>query len=232
LDPSAEINLDHTKRLRSLFPGSAVANTYLALHYTPLRDLLAISGDSWLFSQKILDQEDFQRRQVSVRAWSTSVQAGAASTFAAKALLAFFDTNDNAPNSRNSTERNQHEGEWIMSDISDYWALYVCALICWALSHRTTRGAGLPSASTYNVNSASGKAEREAKGWLRMVASLGPESAAQNVRGRREALGVLGMVRRRLEDEAVGGKSRLLVDAVRVLKNLEEDPTKKRFLRA
>ncbi|KAH8162280.1 hypothetical protein CIB48_g5965 [Xylaria polymorpha] len=241
IDISADLDLESTKRMCHLFPGSAVANTYLALHHTPLRDLLAVSGDSWLFSRKILNPEEFQQCKVSVRAWSSSAHAGAASTFAAKALLAFL-TNDNIPNTRHSTERNQQGGEWGMSDISDYWALYVCALVCWSIGHRTTRGAmgrgggssdnsGFSSsASTYNnTNSASGKAENEAKGWLKMVASLSPEAAIQNVRGRREALGVIAMVRRRLEGETVGGKNKLLVDAVRVLKTLEEDPNRVRF---
>ncbi|KAI1750791.1 hypothetical protein F4782DRAFT_233654 [Xylaria castorea] len=237
MDISANLDLDSTKRMCDLFPGSAVANTYLALHHTPLRDLLAVSGDSWLFSRKILEPEDFQRRKVSVRAWINSAHAGAASTFAAKALLAFL-TNDNTPNNRNSTDGNQQGGEWDMLDISDYWALYVCALICWSIGQRTTRGAMgrggngntcFSSASTHNINSSSDKAENEAKGWLKMVASLSPEAVIQNVRGRREALGVIAMVRRRLESETVGGKSKLLVDAVRVLKTLEEDPNKGRF---
>ncbi|TGJ87011.1 hypothetical protein E0Z10_g1774 [Xylaria hypoxylon] len=235
LDISADLDLDSTKRICNLFSRSAVANTYLALHYTPLRDLLAVSGDSWLFSRKLLDQEDYQRRKVIVRSWSSSVHAGAASTFAAKALLAFFDTNDNTPNDHNLTGRNQPGGVSDMSEISDYWALYVCALICWSLGHRTTRGAmGRGGAdgtgfSTHNNNSASGKGESEAKGWLRVLASSNPEADVQNVRARREALGVIAMVRRRLECETIGGKSKLLVDAVRVLKSLEEDPNRGRF---
>ncbi|KAI1742589.1 hypothetical protein F4680DRAFT_21420 [Xylaria scruposa] len=237
VDTSTDLDLNSMRRMCDLFPGSAVANTYLALHHTPLRDLLAVSGDSWLFSRKILEPEDFQRRKHSVRTWSGSAHAGTASIFAAKALLAFL-TNDNISNSLISTETNQQGGEWNMSDISDYWALYVCALICWSIGQRTTRGAmgrggndntGFSSASTYNTNLPTDKAEDEAKGWLRMVANLSPEAAIQNVRGRREALGVVAMVRRRLENETVGGKSKLLVDAVRVLKTLEEEPNKARF---
>ncbi|KAJ2992599.1 hypothetical protein NUW58_g2110 [Xylaria curta] len=111
-DISADLNLDSTKRISNLFPESAVANTYLALHHTPLRDLLAVSGDSWLFSKKILEQEDFLQRKASVKSWSSSVHAGAASGFAAKALLAFFDTNDNTPNSPIATEESQQGGDW------------------------------------------------------------------------------------------------------------------------
>ncbi|KAI0110887.1 hypothetical protein GGR51DRAFT_82269 [Nemania sp. FL0031] len=225
----SSIDFDSTERIRSLFSDHPVANTYLALHYTPLRDLLAVSGDSWLFSRKLLDPKEFQQRKANVRAWSGSLHAGVAYSFAAKALLAFFDhTNNNALDSTESV------GEWIFSDISDYWALYVCALICWSLGHRTTRTAvkrdnTTAFSSTATTNPTSGKADNEAKAWLKTVADLSPEEAIQNVRARREALGVIAMVRRRLEGETVGGKSKLLVDAVRVLKTLEEDPNRGRF---
>ncbi|KAI8624829.1 hypothetical protein F5Y19DRAFT_490167 [Xylariaceae sp. FL1651] len=238
LDLSTEVNLASTARLCDLFSGYAVANTYLALHYTPLRDLLAVSGDSWLFSKKILKPEAFQRQQINVKQWSSSVHAGAASLFAAKALLAFLVTNNtNTPNTDMSRETDVQGRKWNMSDISDYWALYVCALVFWAISYRTTGGAMVrrsnnntgSSASSNNVNTASEKAEREALGWLKTVASLSPEAAVQSVRGRREAHGIIGMVRRRLEDETAGSRNQLLVDAAHVLKNLEENPSKGRF---
>lgn len=57
--------------------------------------------------------------------------------------------------------------------------------------------------------------------WLRGVASMGTEEVVR-ARGRREAGGVVGLVRRRLESDCVGGRSRLYVDAVGVLKKLEE----------
>lgn len=217
LNFSAGLDLDSTVRIRSLFPNSPVANTYLALHHTPLRDLLAATGDSWLFSRKILVQEEFQRRKQVVRSWSGSVHAGAASTFAAKALLAFLDTLDTSSNDQSVTNQT--------SEISDYWAMYVCTLICWSIN-RTTR---TRDASAYSSDSTSGGTESDAKGWLKTVASLDPETAHQTVRARREALGVVTMVRRKLEYESIGGKSKLLVDAVRVLKSLEDDPNRARF---
>jgi hypothetical protein len=42
------------------------------------------------------------------------------------------------------------------------------------------------------------------------------------VRGRREAAGVVGLVRRKLESDCVGGRSRLYVDAVGVLGKVED----------
>ncbi|KAI0521768.1 hypothetical protein F5B22DRAFT_593999 [Xylaria bambusicola] len=215
---TSRLDLDSTLRIRSLFPNSPVANTYLALHYTPLNDLLAATGDSWLFSKKILDQEVFQRRKLIVRHWSGSAHAGAASTFAAKALLGFLDRS-----SQNQSPSPMEQSRQI-SELSDYWALYVCTLICWSINRTKGR-----DASAYHSNSTSGKSESDARRWLKTVASLDPETAIDNVRARREALGVVAMVRRRLEHESSGGKSKLLVDAIRVLKSLEDDPNRARF---
>ncbi|KAI5927214.1 hypothetical protein F4810DRAFT_706592 [Camillea tinctor] len=249
LDLTADLNLASTERISQLFPGSAVANTYLALHYTPLHDLLAVSGDSWLFSQKELDSQRFQQRQKRLKLWSGSPHAGAAASFAAKALLAFLDNttttlnnqtqaHDNDNNSTTTTTTAAGEKQHTTTDaerktpttrgrrkassrqhprppsparprntadISDYWALYVCALICWALSHRAA--ARTP---------ASDKSEREARAWLAAVAE-----DAVRARGGGGAAAVVGVVRRRLEDEAAG-KNMLLVDALGVLRKLEE----------
>ncbi|KAI0601512.1 hypothetical protein F4775DRAFT_400010 [Biscogniauxia sp. FL1348] len=292
LDLSADLNLASTERISRLFPGSAVANTYLALHYTPLHDLLAVSGDSWLFSQKELDPQEFQQRQKRLKLWSGSPHAGAAAGFAAKALLAFLDDNNNnsnenldndnttttttttpyptAPQAEKNKEKEKttrgrrrrgnstttttttttqshqpdtspptqrNNNTWNMSDMSDYWALYVCALICWALNHRgvtrssASASASLPSSSSSAPNptrlsssSAIDKSEREARAWLATVAAAATPEEVLRARGRgAAAAAVVGAARRRLEDEAAGaGKSMLLVDALGVLRKLEE----------
>lgn len=61
-----------------------------------------------------------------------------------------------------------------------------------------------------------------------MVSAMKPEEAVR-VRGKREAAGVVGLVRRKLEDDCVGSRSRLYVDAVAVLKKLEERANSKWF---
>lgn len=65
--------------------------------------------------------------------------------------------------------------------------------------------------------------EEDTVAWLRQVSEVsGPEGLAR-IRGRREAgAGVVAMVRRRLEADCVGPRSQLYVDAVGVLKRLEE----------
>lgn len=221
---TAAASLQAEERINYLFPGSPTANAYLALHHTPLHDLLAVSGDSWVFSQKVLHPTSFLEHQKSLKLWAEqharggssannsfgsvagdnapfTMSAGKATVFAARALVAYLNASDKGPD------------PWHMACISDYWALYVCALICWAFGHRTPRGS--------DASRSSSASEDEALAWLRMVAKMQPEEVVR-VRGRREVTGVVGLVRRRLEIDCVGGRSRLYVDAVGVLRKLEE----------
>ncbi|KAI0141688.1 hypothetical protein GGR57DRAFT_401098 [Xylariaceae sp. FL1272] len=237
LDLSVGLDIGSTRRISTLFPDSPVAHTYLALHFTPLRDLLAVSGDSWLFAQKVTEQQSFRKHQSHLGDWSRSAHAGAAATFAAKALLSFvYTSNDIDVNTRQglgSAPASSHRAG-ADEDISAYWALYVCVLICWALNYRIMKGGasrgGKGTAGSISFLHASAATKAETQRWLKMVASLDPELASQQLRSSpRETLGIIGEARERLEMEAVGGKSGLLVDAVRVLKSLEAEPSKKRF---
>ncbi|KAH8196856.1 hypothetical protein TruAng_008969 [Truncatella angustata] len=224
-------DLRHVDRILTLFPGSGVGYTYAALHFTPLHDLLAVSGDSWLFSQKVLEGKAFVQHQKTLKQWSGSLHAATATRFAAQALVAFLTTNDNDTMFSSDSKR-----KWNMADISDYWAIYVCALICWALGHRgtnTTTSISGPSSSrgggnnndNDNANYTEREGEIEALGWLHLVGGLAnPQDVVSHVslHGRSVIIGVVAMVRRRLEGEALGTRNRLLVDAVGVLKKLEE----------
>lgn len=246
-------------RLMQVFGTSCpVANTYLALHHTPLHDLLAVSGDSWVLSQKVLHQTSFVEHQKRLKAWveghhqqqhgrgSTAASAGGgtlaglsaakAAVFAARAIVAFLDR-EQGPRAIRQTHTLVHgqrqpsaaatSAAW-MDDISDYWALYVCALICWAFVHRASRSGDRGAGSASSAAAARPDDEEEeaaAKRWLHTVVRMwGRPEDTIRARARREpgGGGVVGLVRRRLEAECVGARSRLFVDAVGVLKKLEE----------
>ena len=232
---------DAERHIADVFGSCPVGCTYLALHHTPLLDLLAVSGDSWVFSHKVLPADSFLEHQKRLKAWADAhlhqygpasagrggrgtggggsplgMSAARATVYAARALCAFLARGDAAG------EAGGARG-W-MADISEYWAAYVCGLIIWAFGHRLPS----PSAAQRAAGGGSGSGgeakamtDDEAAEWLRGVAEMGEESAAR-VRGRREAGAVVGLVRRRLETECVGGRNRLFVDAVGVLKKLEE----------
>ncbi|ETS74652.1 hypothetical protein PFICI_13136 [Pestalotiopsis fici W106-1] len=250
IDLYSNPDLGDVERILTLFPDSGVAYTYAALHYTPLHDLLAVSGDSWLFSQKVLEGKAFVQYQKTLKQWCGSLHAATAARFAAKALIAFLTINNNDNNTTGGASSSIRR--WNMSDVSDYWAIYVCALICWALGHRGTSPATASSSSssggastltggsgssgprsssgagnaraTASANIKERESELEALGWLHLVASqanLQDVFSHVRVGGRAVTISVVAMVRKRLEGEAAGSRSRLLIDAVGILKKLE-----------
>lgn len=254
---------------------SPLANVYLALHHTPLHDLLAVSGDSYVFCQKVLNAPTFMEHQKRLRAWAegrfsggsptsphgpsipasasaasaTTTTATAATTtssststsipttgleglssakatvYAARALVGFLDRGLDASNGITP----------YVTCISNYWGMYTCALVIWAFSHR----AGRPSSSSVSAsgagtgnspNKGGAASEEEAITWLRLVSEASQPEQVARMRGRREAsAGVVSMVRRRLEADCVGPRSQLYVDAVGVLRKLEEEVNRRRF---
>ncbi|KAK7943057.1 uncharacterized protein PG986_012170 [Apiospora aurea] len=193
------------------------------------------------------------------RAWSGSIQSAAAVKFSAKALVAFldngndYDDNDNYKHddtkttsytSNPSSAKSPHTATrsylgWNKNDISDQWALYVNALICWAFGNphsratsktalaapATTNSPNTPvSESANNPSKEIRRSELAALNWLRTIADLNQAEDVLVLRGQRhEALAVLAMVRRRLQAEAaIGERSKLLVDSYTVLSRLEE----------
>ncbi|KAL1865666.1 hypothetical protein Daus18300_007042 [Diaporthe australafricana] len=214
------------ERLVNLFSMTTVSpgpSIYLALHHTPLHDLLAVSGDSWVFSQKVLGASTFLENQKRLKAWaegrlfskspSSQQQASAgslegmscvqATCHAARALLGFLNNDGaNAPQA---------------ACISQYWGMYVCALIIWAFGHRATRSSSSTSPQKAPLP------EDESISWLQAVAaSHRPEDAARMKHRREASAGVVSLVKRRLDADCVGPRSQLYVDAVGVLKKLEE----------
>ncbi|EGX88371.1 C2H2 finger domain protein, putative [Cordyceps militaris CM01] len=174
----------------NLFTHSAVANTYLALHFTPLHIALSVSGDSWVFNSKILRLSAFAEHQDQLSRWRDSGSSAAAAAFAARALVAFLglgsdDTGTAAAIASSCTE------------ISDFWGIYVCALICWAFGHVGRDGSG-----AWN----DGSSRPAALQWLQSAAKMQPVQV-QRLAGRRNAQAVVGLAREALEHEQFGGRT-------------------------
>lgn len=216
----SEDRLVHLFSMTSTPPGPSI---YLALHHTPLHDLLAVSGDSWVFSQKVLGASTFSENQKRLRAWaegrhpskspSSQQQASAgslegmscaqATCHAARALLGFL---------RSEGPTTPQAG-----CISNYWGMYVCALIIWAFGHKAARSSSSTSPQKTPLP------EDEAINWLQSVATFPRPEDATRMKHRREAsAGVVSLVKKRLAADCVGPRSQLYVDAVGVLKKLEE----------
>ncbi|KAM5352211.1 hypothetical protein ACJ41O_004934 [Fusarium nematophilum] len=212
LDNVAGIRIDNV-HIAKLFPGSAVANTYLALHHTPLYCLLSVSGDSWVFNKKVTELSAFAEHQKLVEQWRGSGTAAIATVFAARALKAFLGlgTQSTEVEGCEAEAGRPRKAPW--ADISDYWGIYVCALICWAFGHTDKRDTCTEAVS------------RElATQWIVAVAEMEPADVV-GLAQRHEARGVVSLAREELAAECLGGRNILFADAVGVLKKLERKTT-------
>lgn len=197
----------------NLFAPSAVANTYLALHFTPLHVVLSVSGDSWVFNKKVLRLASFTQQQSQLSRWRDSGSSVAAAAFAARALVVFLGLGSDGHGRPQATPVSP------CADISDFWGIYVCALICWSFGHVGREGTG-----TWK----DGSSRPAAVQWLQSAAKLQP-AQVQRLSGRRNAQAVVGLAREALEREHFGRRSILISDAVGVLRKLEDGDGCKRF---
>ena len=214
-------------KLIDIFPNSPQVNTYLALYNTPLHDLLAIAGDTWVFAQKITPPSAFHDAQSRLKTWSTSLAAAQATHYACRVLSAAL----NQP--------------WISSPddraygphcISDYWSIYVSALICWAFGHRYQNSGSTNSGTLSRSNSSttigamnvdeaaiSESVHLRAVKYADEILELSVEELlTSKAAAKCDTTGVIDAVRQRLEYESIGNRSGLLVDAVTVLNKIKE----------
>ncbi|KAI9172371.1 hypothetical protein HJFPF1_01873 [Paramyrothecium foliicola] len=191
--------------LAALFTNSPSANTYIALHYTPLHALLSVSGDSWVFNKKVLEESSFVHDQLQLAKWRNSDDCRKAVIFATRALKLFLGLSPTTDDKLGGLTTGQTRTlAW--GDISDYWAFYVCTLICWAYGQHDGSAA---------------KASNATIQWIRKTADLQPARQDQ-VMDREAACGVVSLARGLLARENLGGRNILLADAVGVLTKLQD----------
>jgi hypothetical protein len=208
--------------MNTLFPTSPLAHSYLALHHTPLHDLLAIAGDTWVFGKKITPPSAFHSAQSRLKIWSSSLAAAAATQHACHIITTVLQPQ--------SSE---------LCCVSDYWTLYTSALICWAFGHRYQSSSGPggtlsqsnPSNAINNsvmeidspLASSADEAKLKALTYVNGMLELSTEDLLTSKAGMRgDTVGVIDAVRSRLEIEGVGGKCMMIVDAILVLTRIKE----------
>lgn len=193
------------RRLGSIFQSSGIANTYLALHYTPLHVLLSVSGESWVFNKKVARYAMFSEHRTYLDEWSKSDNALFSVTFAARALRSFLNLKSSTLLDSGTFIDQIRGGSW--SDISDYWGVYVCTLICWAFGN-CQEGKGDEDAS-----------RRTGLQWITEASMMEPQHFATWKDGR-NTLAVVCLVRDVLARDCTGGRSILFADSVGVLRKL------------
>jgi len=215
--------------LSNIFPNSPLVHSFLSIHYTPLYDLLAISGDTWVFARKIPIPAAFHAAQSRLKTWSSTLAAAAATHHACN-FLATALSQPYAPSSATQVQS-------FASDpfcISDYWALYTSALICWAFGHH--RQQSFPSVSRSSSATAINTSDMDVDSPDTPVADEDRIRALTYVNGmltlsvedlitskasmRGDTAGVIDSVRLRLEQIGVGGRCMTIVDGIDVLKKL------------
>lgn len=210
----------------SPFSRSPLASAYFALYYTPLYELLSVAGDTWVFGQKVPSPVTFHSAQAHVKSWCSSPSAAQATHYACRII------SDSLSQPFGVTRDNRSGGT---TGISDYWSLYIAALVTWAFHHKcqTSCGSGNGTLSRSNSSTALGPVDVDAPisddarvkalNYANGMLALNVEDLIGNKANfKSETLSVIDAVRHRLEIESVGNKCGLLVDAIGVLKKLSQ----------
>ena len=101
----------------------------LAAQNTPIRHLLAVSGESWLLGKKMEQVEDFRTAKHELRGWAQSSSTSMlAHWHATKLLRIVFDSAVPGQTENNNLAAGDRE----LNMLHEHWALYLATLICWA----------------------------------------------------------------------------------------------------
>lgn len=135
-------------------------HTLMAARHTPLHTLLTVSGESWLFNQKLAQEGEFRAAKTELRQWvSDTDDVKKAMWHAVRALRYVLDNNNTAAaaatNPSNMLQAN--------------WSIYICILICWAYGFEPTSTMPPPSKDEPEESLAS-----EARAYIYNMISLAP----------------------------------------------------------
>jgi hypothetical protein len=207
------------KTITTLFPQFIHTQAYLALYHTPLHQLLSLTGNTWLFGQKLTDRDDFVKNILqTVKSWASS-PAAALATWHACHLL------------RHTIKSSSGPGEPFRG-VTEYWFLYTSTLIVWAFGYRpSTLSVSTSSSASMSRRASSATLASEeqadiksaALAWTEAMIDLRPENLI-NSQLRTETRPVIEATRLRLQEEAEmsHGRSGMLLDACGVLDRIRE----------
>ncbi|KAG9237562.1 hypothetical protein BJ875DRAFT_481202 [Amylocarpus encephaloides] len=230
--PPAEVDIAST------FTSSPLAQTYLALHHTHLHDLLAVAADTWIFSQKVTPPQAFRDAQKRLFAWSKSMDAAHAVHHACRVLSLTL-----AQSQKHSSSYHTNS----LACVTEYWSLYVSALICWAFGHRYQPNNGKTSnvaranpsttlGTDVTIVSAQGKSFEEVQAQANFYVTSMLEFRVEELSSSRntirsETSGVIDVVRQRLNFEGVniGGRCSILSDCIGVLQKISKSGNSRWF---
>jgi hypothetical protein len=104
-------------------------HAHAAAQHTPVRSLLTVSGESWLFGKKLEHKDDFHAAKAQLRAWLGSSRAQEALWHAIALLRMSFG---NEPSSLAQAACDFGRQDRCMGMLHEEWCIYIAVLICWA----------------------------------------------------------------------------------------------------
>ncbi len=115
-------------------------HAHIALQNTPIRSLLTVSGESWLFGKKLENEHDFHAAKTRLREWVASEKAELALWHASHLLrLAFtVECPDGVLEQSPDKIAGSQDRELHTSMLHEQWCIYISALICWACAFDET----------------------------------------------------------------------------------------------
>lgn len=195
--------------LKAYCLGSLTAHSYLAVYHTPLHDLLAVAGDTWVYGKKVTPPSAFHSAQSRLQAWSKTMVAAQATWHACHVIEMALNRPVSSENER-------------PKDLSVYWAIYDSALIIWAFGHRyqasSVPGSNSSSDQEYSPTNTSPDAPARALAFTGAMLRIKVSEFLSAKAGMRGDTGsVIEAARHLLAVESAGNKCGLLVDAIVVL---------------
>ena len=124
---------------------------------TPIRHLLMISGESWVFGKKIDDEQEFEEVAQSLRLWVNQGKNSLIALWHATALLRSITTEQISSSSKPETFTPFKSTGMLYEN----WCIYLAVLVCWAHGFRASLSLSVSGATSVrsgasNVSSSSG----------------------------------------------------------------------------
>lgn len=133
-------------------------NTFMLCKHTPVRDLLAVAGESWVMAEKLSKQADYVASQMEARNWADA--AAYPTDFTASGL-----DDEQQPPVRKAVRHALRIVELHMNHpktglLYQEWSIYLAAVVVWAHAHVSSAlpmqlqrsRLSVPDASPPNVN--------------------------------------------------------------------------------
>jgi hypothetical protein len=111
---------------------------------TPVRQLLIVSGESWIMGKKLENEAEFQDAKRNLRVWVDSNRESRAALWHATQLIrlrAKFFSSGTTNTDLNVSFHDTHM-------LHEAWALYLAALVCWAYGFSATTAGGISGHSS------------------------------------------------------------------------------------